>query len=45
MLGRIGMEGNDNLTIECVFYYIDSLSKCCTVLNKGFLDEYLPKLL
>ena len=30
--------------METVFYYIDCLSKCTMMLNKGFLDEYMPLL-
>lgn len=45
ILDKINLEGNDSLSIECMFYYIDSLSKCSIVFNKGFLNEYLPALL
>jgi hypothetical protein len=44
ILDRINLDGNDTLGIETVFYYVDSLAKCQSVLNKGFLLEYLTPL-
>lgn len=45
LLGRLNTEGNEGMSIECLFYYIDGLAKCSMVLNKGFLNEYLPLFL
>jgi hypothetical protein len=44
ILERISTENNDSLSLETVFYYLDCLSKCSIHWNKGFLNEYLPKL-
>lgn len=44
LIDKINQTGEDSLSLECVFYYLDCLANCQVMLNKVFLLNYVPQL-
>ncbi len=38
------MKENEQLSLETVFYYVDSLSKSSILFNRSFINDYYPAL-
>lgn len=43
-MDKINRDNYDQLSLETVFYYLDSITNCYLVFNKAFVNEYFPAL-